>query len=194
MNDNDKNKDKDSFKEAMAAMGVKPANKDQQQKSLLTNKRPTPKPTLKSQTPANETGIRVEYKDLEPESFSETETHGLSASLTAQTVQFHQGGFNLKNLRRLQRGQYAIGERLDLHGYTIDQAIEALNNVVNPLHLESNTCLLIIHGKGYHSHGNAPKLKSLTERWLKAHPRTIAFCSAQAKDGGTGAVYVMLKK
>jgi DNA-nicking Smr family endonuclease len=34
----------------------------------------------------------------------------------------------------------------------------------------------------------------MVNRWLRAVDNVLAFHSAQAKDGGSGAVYVLLKK
>ena len=37
-------------------------------------------------------------------------------------------------------------------------------------------------------------IKSHVSHWLQQIETVMAFCSAQPKDGGTGAVYVLLKK
>ncbi|MDH5660200.1 MAG: Smr/MutS family endonuclease, partial [Gammaproteobacteria bacterium] len=51
----------------------------------------------------------------------------------------------------------------------------------------------IIHGKGYRSEQKIPVLKTHVAYWLPQHRDVMAFSSAQARDGGTGALYVILK-
>gem|GEM_PF-4872805 len=55
-------------------------------------------------------------------------------------------------------------------------------------------CVRIIHGKGRRQIDQAPRLKQLLARWLPSRPEVLALCSARPQDGGTGAVYVLLKK
>ena len=52
--------------------------------------------------------------------------------------------------------------------------------------------LLVIHGKGYRSETEAV-LKPLVHRWLAEQPSVLAWCPAQARDGGAGASYVYLR-
>jgi DNA-nicking Smr family endonuclease len=51
----------------------------------------------------------------------------------------------------------------------------------------------IIHGKGYGSNNQGPIIKPLVNKWLQQRNEILAFCSARPNDGGTGAVYVLLK-
>jgi DNA-nicking Smr family endonuclease len=52
----------------------------------------------------------------------------------------------------------------------------------------------IIHGKGKSSEGKLPVLKGKVNSWLRQKGEVLAFCSARPNDGGTGAVYVLLKR
>jgi DNA-nicking Smr family endonuclease len=52
----------------------------------------------------------------------------------------------------------------------------------------------IIHGKGHGSHQKRPVLKQYVNHWLRQRDEVLAFCSARQVDGGTGAVYVLLKR
>ena len=54
-----------------------------------------------------------------------------------------------------------------------------------------HSCVRIIHGKGLRSK-KEPRLKILTNRILRRHPRVAAFASCRPVDGGTGAVDVLL--
>jgi DNA-nicking Smr family endonuclease len=56
--------------------------------------------------------------------------------------------------------------------------------------------LLIIHGRGLKS-DLGPVLKESVVKWLTTGTLShlvLAFCSARPCDGGTGALYVLLKK
>ena len=55
-------------------------------------------------------------------------------------------------------------------------------------------CVRIVHGKGLSSEGKLPVLKVKVNSWLRQKDDVLAFCSARPQDGGTGAVYVLLKK
>jgi len=46
---------------------------------------------------------------------------------------------------------------------------------------------------GYRSENNLPVLKNDLNFWLRQHQEVQAFCSATQKDGGAGAVFVLLR-
>jgi len=102
-------------------------------------------------------------------------------------------GISRQVLRKLRRGQYSVGAVLDLHGHTVDEARVALAMFLNQHRGGAHRCVRIIHGKGYHSPTGQARLKRLLNRWLPQREDVLAFCSARPMDGGTGAVYVLLK-
>jgi DNA-nicking Smr family endonuclease len=112
----------------------------------------------------------------------------------ADSIQFHRPGLQHSILRKLRRGQYSIGGELDLHGMTLNQARAALLNFVNEAKQSGNHCVRIIHGKGLRSSNNGPVLKPMVAKWLTQLGDVLAYCSARPQDGGSGAVYVLLKK
>jgi Uncharacterized protein conserved in bacteria len=81
-----------------------------------------------------------------------------------------------------------------LHGLTRQQAEQVLEAFLVEQLDQQHRCILIIHGKGTRSHDNQPVLKNLCENILKLKASVLAFCSAHNQDGGTGALYVLLKK
>lgn len=98
-----------------------------------------------------------------------------------------------KRFRELKNGLIPWEARLDLHGMKTEAARHALCQFIqNQVH-NSKRCLLIIHGKGGHQ-GAPPVVKNLVNRWLPQFNEVLAFHSALPKDGGHGAVYVLLKK
>ena len=53
-------------------------------------------------------------------------------------------------------------------------------------------CVRIVHGKGLNSEG-LPVLKNLVDRMLRQRSGVQAFHSAPPRQGGTGAVLVLLR-
>lgn len=102
-------------------------------------------------------------------------------------------GIPYKRFRELKNGEIPWESRLDLHGLKTEAARESLSHFINTQAHDNKRCLLIIHGKGGHQ-GAPPVIKNLVNRWLPQFDEILAFHSAQAKDGGRGAVYVLLKK
>lgn len=98
-----------------------------------------------------------------------------------------------KRLIELKKGNIRWEGRLDLHGLTPDAAQHALCTFIETHHHNAHRCVLIIHGKGGRFH-EAPILKNHVNHWLKQLPQVLAFHSAQAQEGGSGALYVLLKK
>jgi DNA-nicking Smr family endonuclease len=108
---------------------------------------------------------------------------------------FHvRDGLPSTTLRRLRRGAFSIAAELDLHGYTLEQARTALTQFLYDAPRRVNCCVRIIHGKGYGSPQGKPVLKNMLNRWLRQRDDVVAFCSALPRHGGTGALYVLLKR
>ena len=90
-------------------------------------------------------------------------------------------------------GKNPIENHLDLHGMTVVEARQTLLQFIAECEGSGIRNVLVVHGKGYSSPNNKPVIKAYVNHWLKLSPTVLAFCSAQPSDGGTGAVYVLLK-
>ncbi len=106
-------------------------------------------------------------------------------------LEFSRPGIQHKMLRKLRLGQYNAEAFLDLHGKTSDEARESLSGFLLQCQEKGLRHIMIIHGKGRHD--KAPILKNKLNHWLRQTPQVIAFCTATLKDGGTGAMYVLLR-
>ncbi len=95
-------------------------------------------------------------------------------------------------LRRLGQGQYAAQDELDLHHATAAGAEALLRGFLADARGRGAHCVRIIHGKGLGS-GGVPVLKNLVDRLLRQRSDVLAFHSAPAAQGGTGAVLVLLR-
>lgn len=103
-------------------------------------------------------------------------------------------GIQKKVLRRLRGGDFEIEADVDLHGLTAEQAMLRLENFLRDCLANGDRCVHIVHGKGYRSEGDYPVLKNRVDLWLRVHPDVLAFCTARPADGGTGALYALLRK
>jgi DNA-nicking Smr family endonuclease len=96
-------------------------------------------------------------------------------------------------LKKLRKGQFGLDAEIDLHGLTSNDAKQQLLHFLHDCVEDGCRCVHIIHGKGYRSADNHPVLKNNLNLWLRQHHNVQAFCSAPPKDGGTGAVFVLLQ-
>lgn len=115
-------------------------------------------------------------------------------------------GLDRRTAERLRRGQLPIDGRLDLHGRTQAEAHRALAGFVEGAHAAGQRCILVITGKGgrvraddpYRPGSPAPGvLRAAVPNWLNQpslRPLILGFAGAQPKDGGGGALYVLLKR
>jgi DNA-nicking Smr family endonuclease len=81
---------------------------------------------------------------------------------------------------------------LDLHGMTSEEAKTSVRSFVDASARAGLEKVLVIHGKGLHSEG-APVLKKATRDVLETHPLAGRFGEAAKEEGGSGAVWVLLR-
>jgi DNA-nicking Smr family endonuclease len=96
-------------------------------------------------------------------------------------------------LVKLRRGQFAVDAEIDLHGLTAIEARSALRDFIAESLARRLTCVRVIHGKGRRSGPRGPVLKNVVNQWLQRTESVLAFGSARAVDGGSGAIYVLLR-
>ena len=123
------------------------------------------------------------------EGFFDTE-----AAETGDELLYKTPGIQDKVFKKLRRGQFAVSAELDLHGYTVQHAKDCLSDFLRQCVNRNQRCVRIIHGKGLRSRQGRPTIKSRIGKWLQQRQEVLAYCSARQVDGGTGAIYVLLKK
>jgi len=109
------------------------------------------------------------------------------------TLSFQRAGLAKQVMRRLRRGLYPTEDELDLHGLNQTAARDRLADFIARSRDCGRRCVRVIHGKGYRSGARGPVLKTAVDLWLRRHMDVMAFTSARAIDGGSGAVYVLLR-
>ncbi len=109
-------------------------------------------------------------------------------------LDFSRPGIQKKVLRKFRQGKITIEAELDLHGSTVEQARQQLAHFIERSQAHNQRCVRVIHGKGLSSQEGRSILKSKVNHWLQQYSAVMAFSSAQIADGGTGAVYILLKR
>lgn len=113
---------------------------------------------------------------------------------TGEELFYRSPGVAESIFRKLRRGQLSISAELDLHGLNAKEAKQHLLEFMAEAGRYRYSCVRIVHGKGNRSGQRGPVLKNKVNRWLRRWSAVLAFCSARPVDGGTGAVYVLLRK
>lgn len=106
-------------------------------------------------------------------------------------------GFDPRLLRRLKRGEFPLQDYLDLHGLTKQEAQEKVHSFLLQSYRAGLRCVLVVHGRGHNSENHIPILKERLPHWLIRGPArkiVLAFSTARPYDGGTGALYILLRK
>ena len=107
-------------------------------------------------------------------------------------LEYLRDGLSPRLLRRLKRGQFSVRDELDLHTMTAELAESAVRAFLNECKADERFCVRIVHGKGLRSGPEGPVLKGVVERMLRQRADVLAYASAPAAQGGTGAVLVLL--
>lgn len=109
-------------------------------------------------------------------------------------ISYRHENFSPKDFRNLQKGLFRIEAELDLHHHTRDLARAHLVDFLVRAYENQLRVVRIIHGKGSPTSADAATLKNLVNTWLRQIPLVLAYSSALPRDGGTGAIYVFLRK
>ena len=118
----------------------------------------------------------------------------LSALAAGDTLSYRRDSVPPAVFQRLKRGRFSAQDELDLHGATLLQAESMLRHFIAEAHAHDFGCVRIIHGKGQRDDGGMPVLKNMVDRVLRQRADILAFHSAPAAQGGTGAVLLLLAR
>eukprot|EP01035_Chromulina_nebulosa_P025141 gene25141-32798_t len=95
---------------------------------------------------------------------------------------------DVQRLTQKEMKKKKIEGRIDLHGYTRNEAESALKRFFNWAQTSNMHYVLVITGKG-------GVLKTEVPLWFKKHPEfVVSFNEALPKDGGSGAYYVHVRR
>lgn len=173
MNDDDEN----LFQRLMS--DAKPLKVEERIPTPARKPKPKARFTRADEHAALEESLEVDIDDLEASS--------------GAALRFQRATVGRTTMRMLSRGSYAIQAEIDLHGMTVAEAKPRLEQFVYRCARNDKLCIRIVHGKGLGSGERGPVLKKGVDRWLRKWDAVLAFASARQVDGGTGAIYVLLK-
>lgn len=97
---------------------------------------------------------------------------------------------------KLKAGRFSPEGHLDLHGLNLLQAYDALVGFIKHSYQQNKRCVLLVTGRGRNSPEGFGLIKREVQTWLTRDPLkrvVLAFCTAPAKHGGMGALYVLLR-
>jgi DNA-nicking Smr family endonuclease len=175
MNSKQKKDDGSLFRDAMS--DVRPLKPDDRVEPVAAKPRPQARQREKDDRRIMETLLTREDDDILLESGEE--------------LLFLRPGHQKRLLQRLRRGHYSVADSVDLHHMDVATAKGVLVDFLERSLQRRFGCVRVIHGKGLRSR-DLPRLKQMTNRVLRKHPRVIAFASARPVGGGTGATEVLL--
>ncbi|MBP2604027.1 Smr/MutS family protein [Acinetobacter calcoaceticus] len=168
------------FQSALA--GVKPINNSNIADVRMPRTKKIDAQTLAKRAAA-EGGRETEHAEL-----SDTQA-ALNPVASQATLSYRIATLQHKVFEDLKAGKMRWFEAVDLHGCTIEQARDAVLQVIQMAKDENQNVVKIVHGKGPEA-----VLKTYVNGWLRQHRDVLAFVSAPENQGGTGAVLVLLKR
>ena len=92
--------------------------------------------------------------------------------------------------RRERPENLPVDDTLDLHGYTVSEAIAATESFLTSCLARGLRKIVVIHGKGRDGEG---ALRREVRAYLEHHASTGALGYARGPDGGRGALWVVLR-
>ena len=103
-------------------------------------------------------------------------------------------GLQNRVLRDLRRGRWPVEDEIHLRGMRAAEALRTAGDFIKSARNEGFRCVRIVHGKGRGSADGRPVIKGEIDHWLRGHDAVDAFSSARDTDGGSGALYVLLRR
>ncbi|MDR2302156.1 MAG: Smr/MutS family protein, partial [Deltaproteobacteria bacterium] len=117
-------------------------------------------------------------------------------SSTDELLEARAADLSPNKMDQLKKGLIPVQDHLDVHGYSLPQARDAINNFILKSVYLGRTCVLLVHGRGQGSPDGIPIIKRNLEHLLLRGPvkkHILAFTTARPIDGGSGASYILLR-
>ncbi len=129
-------------------------------------------------------------KQISPNQQNSTSNRHTPSDLRYQEA----SGMDGASSKKLRAGKFDVEATLDLHGMTQQSAYLTLQRFIQTSVSNQFRTILVITGKGSEGRG---VLRNQFPEWLKTDACAqyiLAFGQAQAKDGGSGAFYIRLRR
>jgi DNA-nicking Smr family endonuclease len=174
-----------SFAEAMSGVVPLPEGKGRNTRNWGIHPRPSHPP------PDDEKEAMDHLKDLIRGSAE------MDISFSDEYIEGCVKGLSRKVMKKLKKGELPVQDYIDLHGFTKQEAEAEVKEFLIRSYKLGLRCVLIVHGRGLNSPDSFPVIKEGLLRWLgqgTVRKLVLAFSTARPYDGGTGAIYVLLKR
>lgn len=144
-------------------------------------------------------GLEESFADLLDESNTQTSSpkQKITYKKKSPTKPSHKKTYDSRTKERLDKGQLTIERVLDLHGSYQKEARDQVISFLQSSYQSGMRVVLIITGKGRFSPEGVSVLKQSLPTWIKQPPLNeivLSYRQAHQKDGGSGALYILLKK
>jgi DNA-nicking Smr family endonuclease len=145
--------------------------------------------------------VRPRHPASDPPPVSHAPVPVPAPRLTSPLKPGETAGLDWRTARRLKRGALPVEARLDLHGLTVAEAEAAVSRFIVASSSAGRRCLLLVTGKGEGTSEFAGERRGRIRReaphWLagpRLRPLILAVMPAAPSHGGSGALYVLLKR
>ena len=171
--------DNNLFKSAMS--GVKPIDQDHHKPHHDVKKPPKRRAQNEIDRPIQSTWIDYDMIDQ-------------TGWVDGQTIcTFKRSGISERRLKMVKTTPILQQHTLDLHRLTGAEALEITSQFITRALENGITLIQLVHGKGHFSQADKPILKNLLLMDLRKNSSVLAYHSALPRNGGTGALNVLLK-
>lgn len=168
---------------SQAMQGVKRFENGNQANLHQAKKSKKPSPQILARRMAAEGSIAHEHAEL-------SDMQALMNPVASQAVlSYRIATLQNRVFDDLKAGKMRWFEAVDLHGCSMEQAREAVLELIQLAKADNQNVIKIVHGKG-----DQGILKTCVNGWLRQHRDVLAFVSTPENQGGTGAVLVLLKR
>lgn len=175
--------DDDTLLFSQAMQGVQQIKSSDMLQPISQKKFKKPDPQILARRMAAEGGAELEHAEL-------SDMQALMNPVASQAfLSYRIATLQHRVFEDLKAGKLRWFEAVDLHGCTMEQAREALLELIHLAKSDNQNVIKVVHGKG-----DQGVLKTCVNGWLRQHRDVLAFVSAPENQGGTGAVLVLLKR
>lgn len=170
--------EKELFRQAMR--DAKPLQVESRAAPLRRRPKPGARFSRADEARALEESLKANLEDME--------------AANGDALRFSRPHVGRRTMRKLARGNFSVQAEIDLHGMTLAEARPRLEEFIAECARSGKRCVRVVHGKGRGSGQRGPVLKPSVNRWLRRWDSVLAFVSTRQVDGGTGALYVLLRE
>ncbi|MFN0063767.1 MAG: Smr/MutS family protein [Myxococcaceae bacterium] len=165
-------------------------------RDAMRDVKPLPDADRKRFVPAAQARVAAPPAPKGPDRFGGNDDSSDTTS-AGESIDVNVANIPAAEMKRLRRGAIPIEAGLDLHGLVREEAHRALATFIERARASGKRCVLVIHGKGMRSERGTAVLKASTRTWMTQGPlaeSVLALTSARPQHGGTGAIYVLLRR